>query len=160
MPDERLQVVVSGLDPVSNVFLQFCNAFVYTTVEQLIGQGCEPPLDLIDAGGPRRGEVADNMGAWPASRPLPALVGGQVVPDEMHVQLVGDGLVDRVEELLELLLGGQILDGTEGFVVDGLTFDDPEPHLHQVHSRCCRGGREMHMDTGMFGQPRADFGFL
>ena len=103
MPDERLRVVVPGFDPVANVFLQCCNAFVYTTAEQLVGQECEPSLDLIDPRGPGRGEV--DVKTWVLGQPVAycrRLVGGQVVADEMHVQLVGDGLVDRGEELLEL----------------------------------------------------------
>ena len=103
MPDERLRVVVSGIDPVTNVFLQCCNAFVYTAAEQLIGQECEPSLDLIDPGGPGRGEV--DVKTWVLGQPVAhcrRLVSGQVVADEMHAQLVGGGLGDRGEELLEL----------------------------------------------------------
>jgi len=102
VPDERLRVVVPGLDPVANVLLQCCNA-LYTTAEQLIGQECEPSHDLVDPGGPGRGEV--NVKTWVLGQPVAhcrRLVGGQVVADEMHVQLVGDGLVDRGEEFLEL----------------------------------------------------------
>ena len=41
------------------------------------------------------------MGAWPPVAHCRRLVGGQVVADDMHVQLVGD-LVDHGKELLEL----------------------------------------------------------
>jgi hypothetical protein len=52
-------------------------------------------------------------------------------------------------------LGVELADGAEGAAADGLAFDDAEPDFDQVQPRS-RGGREVHLDAGVGGQPVTD----
>lgn len=62
--------------------------------------------------------------------------------------------VPAVDERADL--GGEVAYVSEGSAVDRLSFDDPEPHLHEVHPRR-RGGCEVDCDAGIVGEPVTDF---
>jgi hypothetical protein len=75
---------------------------VDTAVEELAGVG-EPSLDLVDPRGAGGGEVQCEAGVF--GQPVLdgwGFVGGEVVTDQVHVQLGRDRFVDRDEEFLEL----------------------------------------------------------
>ena len=56
-------------------------------------------------------------------------------------------------------LGVEVLDGLEHAAADGLSLDDAEPDLDQVHPR--RVGRgEVDLEPGVLLEPRADVGVL
>ena len=51
-------------------------------------------------------------------------------------------------------LAREVFDTVEGSAVDGLSFDDSEPHFGEVHPGC-RGRGEMDVDAGVRRQPVA-----
>jgi hypothetical protein len=72
-------------------------------LQHLSGQEGEPALDLVDPRGSGRGEVHVEAGmAGQLPTDCRCLVGGEVVADEVNVQLGRHCLVDRDEELLVL----------------------------------------------------------
>ena len=82
------------------------------------GQFGEPPLDEVQPRGTGRREVKLEAGVrkQPAFD-LRGLVRGCIVEHEVHVEVLGDSLVDGVEELLELdraVAGVQLADHLSG----------------------------------------------
>lgn len=99
---ERFRVLVPVVNLDSDVFFQCRNAFVDTTAQELIGEVPEPTLYLVDPRRPGRREMDVKSGmALEPSSDSGSFVGGQVVADQMHIQLGRNGLVDRDQKLLE-----------------------------------------------------------
>ena len=90
---ERFRVLVPCGDPVADVVLQCGNAFVDTAAQDLFGAQAEPARGEVHVEAAVSGEaVVDGWG----------LMGGEVVADQMDVQMSRNDLVDGDEELLEL----------------------------------------------------------
>ena len=94
------------IDPVADVGFEGLYGLVDAAADLLVGEVAEPALDLVDPGGPGRGEVDVEAGV--VCEPVldyRGLVGAVVVLDQVDVvKAGGDVLVDPLEELQELLM--------------------------------------------------------
>src|ERR1017187_2799346 len=89
--------------PVADVALEVLDVRVSPALDLLGGQFTEPTLHHVQPRSRRRREV--EMEPAMAQQPaldVGSLVGGVVVEDEMHGQVLGNLLVDAHEELFEL----------------------------------------------------------
>jgi hypothetical protein len=89
--------------PGGDVLLEFFDRSVHATADEFHGDLGEPSLDEVRPGGSGRGEVQveSRVAHQPVLDRL-GFVGGQVVADQVDVQVGGDLPVDGVEELSEL----------------------------------------------------------
>jgi hypothetical protein len=83
--------------------LQGDDALVNSAADELLGEQPEPAFHLVDPGRAGWGEVhvEPRMAGQPATDGR-GLVSGQVVVDQVHIQLGRDGLIDGDEKLAEL----------------------------------------------------------
>jgi len=103
VPDERAWVLVPGRGPVAQVVFERDDALVRAAFQESAGEFREPAFHEVQRGVARRREVQDET--WVAKQPavdLGSLVCRGVIEHDMDVELGGNGLVDRDEELLEL----------------------------------------------------------
>lgn len=91
-PHEGRGPFVMRVDELLNRGLQLRDVPMHAAAELSRGQGCKPPLDPIEPGGIRRGEV--HVVAWPLRQPPPdqaGLMGCVVIQHEMDLEVGGHG---------------------------------------------------------------------
>lgn len=104
-PREGMATTVVALDEEADVGDEISNASEGATADCLLRDDVEPDLDLVEPRRVSRREV--DVEARSCSEPsshLVVFVGRVVVDDQMHVELLGDSLVDATQELQELLM--------------------------------------------------------
>src|SRR5882762_5965717 len=102
-PDERLGYGVAVRNVGKDRGLKRAGAPVGPTFDLFVGEQGEPALDEIEPGRAGRGEV--EMEPGPTGQPAVnhrRLVRAVVIQNQVHVQLGGHGVVERVEEGAEL----------------------------------------------------------
>jgi hypothetical protein len=105
VPDERRGVLVPGVDPGSDVGGEFFWVAVGGALQFLGRERGEPPFHEVHPRAVGRGEM--EMESAVAQQPalhLGCLVGGEVVQDDMDVEVGGDFAVDLVQEGDEVVL--------------------------------------------------------
>src|SRR5437867_1280868 len=103
LPHEGLRALVRDLDVAANGGFQLTRTAMDASANLLLRQGREPALDGIDPRAPRRGEV--DMEARMPYQPAVdqgRLVRAGVVDDEVDLERLGDGIIDRIEERAKL----------------------------------------------------------
>ena len=126
---KRPRVVIPGVDPGADVSLQGVDAGMDTPLQQLGGELGEPALNLIEPRGAGRNEVhtKPRVGGQPALDGV-GLMGGVVVADKLHVEVLGDFLPagsDRAGRAAAGGRGGSVRRGKPG---------------HPTRQRLCPGG--------------------
>src|ERR1019366_6621229 len=102
-PDEGFGLFVPSVGPGADVGFEGLDRLVVAAADGLVGDEAEPAFDLVDPAGAGGGEVHVEAGVL--DQPgvdRGRLVGAVVVADQVHVQVVGDFVVDLGQELLEL----------------------------------------------------------
>ena len=98
-PDERLGVVIVGLDEGGDVGLQFLDAAMNAALDLFVGEQREPAFNLVQPGSAGRREV--QVIARVAGQPGPdrrRLVGGVIVEHQVDVETGPHSGFDRGEE--------------------------------------------------------------
>lgn len=93
------------IDELINAFDERFHVREGTAADCLLRDDPEPAFDQVEPRGIGRREV--QVKSWPASQPsldLGVFVGGVVVDNQVHVELLGDFPVDVTEESEELLM--------------------------------------------------------
>src|SRR5262249_8423266 len=96
-------LLVVNLEVKANCVFQLARAAMRPTPDLLLGQGCEPALDLIEPGAVGRCVV--DLEAGVTQQPAPdqlGLVGPVVIEHDVDLQVGRDFLLDPVQKALEL----------------------------------------------------------
>src|SRR5438552_6452189 len=99
-PDERLWVVIMGVDEGGDVGLELIDAAMDAALDLLVGEESKPAFDLVQPGGAGRGEV--EVIARVAGEPRVdgrGLVGGVIVEHEMMSRSAGTACSTSVRNL-------------------------------------------------------------
>ena len=102
-PTERFRVGVGKGDVVHDRSLQSLGGSVNTAADLLLGQQSEEPFNLVDPRSRGRREV--DVPPWSPGKPITdqaCLVGSRVVDDDVDVDVIGNILLDEIEEAAEL----------------------------------------------------------
>ncbi len=103
MPGVGAGILVPSVDPVLDRVSEFGDRAVGAASDPFGGEFGEPAFDQVEPGAVGGGEVDVESGvAHQPAVDVGGLVGGGVVDDHVHVQMVGNVAVDQVEEAAEL----------------------------------------------------------
>lgn len=104
-PHEGLGMLVVLIDELADLALQIGDGVERPAADRLVGDQREPALDLVEPGAVGRGEV--QVEARPPRQPgthFGVLVGGVIVADQVHIEVLRNAVFDVTQEGQELLV--------------------------------------------------------